>query len=162
MSTVQSTTRSTTWNPLNQVYLGPRSCAISSSLSRRRIWIVYHKSEEDLDHIPQVRGEFGSSAMSRRRIWIIYHKSEENLDRLPQVGGRLATVHRRVPVSADYLDFFNDTLPLSNGHQGLRSPPTWSGGPGHRKGMESSKLLGLAQFSTFSTWSGQAQASEGH
>jgi hypothetical protein len=110
-----------------------------------------------LDHLPlQVGGGLGSSTTtSRRRTWIVYHyKSEEDLDHPPQVRGGLATIHRRAPISADYSDFINDALPLSNGHQGLMTPPTWSGGPGHRKGTESSKLPGSAHFSALSTWSG--------
>jgi hypothetical protein len=91
------------------------------------------------------------------RSEVLYHKSfsesEEDLDRLPQVGGGLATVHRRAPVFADYSDFINDAPPLSNGHQGLRAPPTWSGGPGHRKGKESSKLPGSAHLFALPTWS---------
>jgi hypothetical protein len=102
-------------------------------------------------HILLVGGEFGSSTTSRRRIWIVYHESEEDLDNLPQVRGGLAAIHRWVPVSADYSDFINDALPLSNGHQGLMAPPTWSGGPGHRKGTESSKLPGLAHSCAPST-----------
>jgi hypothetical protein len=38
-----------------------------STTSWRRIWMVYHKLEEDLDHLLQVRGGFGSSTTSRRR-----------------------------------------------------------------------------------------------
>jgi hypothetical protein len=49
--------------------------------------VLYHKSEEDLDHLRQVGGGFGSSITSRRRIWIVYDKSDEDLDRLPQVRG---------------------------------------------------------------------------
>jgi hypothetical protein len=47
MSTMQSMTRSTTWNPSNRVCLDLRPYTKSPSLSWRRIWIVYHKSEED-------------------------------------------------------------------------------------------------------------------
>jgi hypothetical protein len=86
-----------------------------------------------LDHLPQVGGGFGSSTT---------------------VGEGLATVYRRAPVSADYLDFINYALPLLNGHQGLRVPPTWSSGLGHRKGTKSSKLPGSAHF-VLSTWSGR-------
>jgi hypothetical protein len=83
----------------------------SSTTSRRRIWIVYDKSEEDLDRLQQVGGGFGSSTTSRRRIWIVYYKSGENLDRLLQVGEGLASIHRRAPVPADYSDFINDAIP---------------------------------------------------
>jgi hypothetical protein len=59
-------------------------------LNPPRSEVLYHKffakSEEDLDHLPQVGGGFGSSTTSRRRICIVYHKSEEDLDRLRQVG----------------------------------------------------------------------------
>jgi hypothetical protein len=127
----------------------------SSTTSQRRIGIIYHKSEEDLwDHLPQVGGGFGSSTTSRRRIWIVYHKSEEDLDCLPQVGGGLATFHRKAPVSADYSNFINHALPLSNGHQGLRAPPTWSGWPRYQKGLESSKLPDSAHLSALQTWEG--------
>jgi hypothetical protein len=72
------------------------------------------------------------------RSEVLYHKFfselEEDLDHLPQVGGGLATVHQRALVSADYSDFIDDSSPLSNGHQGLRAPSAWSGGPGHGKG----------------------------
>jgi hypothetical protein len=71
-------------------YLEP----LEPSLPRSEV--LYHKSffesEEDLDHLPQVGGGFGSSTISRRRIWIVYHKSKEDLDCLPQVRGGLATV----------------------------------------------------------------------
>jgi hypothetical protein len=39
----------------------------STTECRRRIWIVYDKSEEDWDRLLQVGGGFGSSATSRRR-----------------------------------------------------------------------------------------------
>jgi hypothetical protein len=52
-------------------------------LSLPRSEVLYHKSEEDLDRLPQVGGEFPLSTTSRRRIWIAYHESEEDLDRLP-------------------------------------------------------------------------------
>jgi hypothetical protein len=91
-----------------------------------------------------------SPSMSWRRIWIIYNKSEEDLDRLPQVGGgfglsttswmRTSHVHQRAPISADYSDFIDNASPLSNSHQGLRAPSTWSGGLRHQKGKESTKL----------------------
>jgi hypothetical protein len=79
-----------------------------STTSRRRIWIIYDKSEEDLDHLGQVGGGFGSSTTSRRRIWIAYYKSEEDLDHLLQVGEGLTNIHRRAPVRTDYSDFIND------------------------------------------------------
>jgi hypothetical protein len=48
-------------------------------LNPSRSKVVYHKlyakSEEDLDHLPQVGGVFGSSMTSWRRIWIINYKS---------------------------------------------------------------------------------------
>jgi hypothetical protein len=87
-----------------------------------------------LDHLPQVGGGFGSSTTSWRRIWIVYHKSKEDLDCLLQAEGRLASIHQRALVPDDYSNFINDALPLSNGHQGLIAPPTWSGRPGHWKG----------------------------
>jgi hypothetical protein len=108
-----------------------------------------------LDRLLQVGGGFGSSTTSRRRIWIVYHKPEEDLDRLLQVGGGPSTVHRRAPISADYWDFINNALPLSSGLQGLMAPPTWSGRLGHRKGTESSKLLGSAHPFAPSTWLGE-------
>jgi hypothetical protein len=37
----------------------------------------------------------------------------------------------------------------------LSAPSTWSGKPGHRKGMESSKLPDSAHLSMVSTWSGR-------
>jgi hypothetical protein len=40
--------------------------------------LLYHKLEEDLDHLRQVGGEFGSPTTSRRRIWIVYYKSEKD------------------------------------------------------------------------------------
>jgi hypothetical protein len=83
------------------------------------------------------------------------------LYRLPQVGGGLATIHPRAPINADYSDFINDTPPLSIGHQGLTVPPTWSGGPGHRKGTEFSKLPGSAHLSVFSNWSGGLEHRKG-
>jgi hypothetical protein len=76
------------------------------------------------------------------------------LDHLQKVEGGQATLHRRAPVFTDNSDFINDALPLSNSHQGLMAPPTWSGGPGHRKGTESSKLHGSAHLSALSTWLG--------
>jgi hypothetical protein len=75
------------------------------------------------------------------------------LDRLPQLEGGQATLHRRAPFPADYSDFINDATPLSNGHQGLMAPPTWSGEPRHQKGTEPSKLPGSAHLSALSTWS---------
>jgi hypothetical protein len=108
-----------------------------------------------LGRLPQVGGGFGSFTTSRKRIWIVYHKLEEDLDRLSQDRGGPATVYRRAPVFANYSDFINDAQPLSNGHQGPRAPPTWSGGPGHRKGMESSKLPSSAHLSMLLTWSGR-------
>jgi hypothetical protein len=81
--------------------------------------------------------------------------SEEDLDHLPKVGGGLATVHQRAPVSADYSYFIDDASPLSKGNQGLRVPSTWSGGLGHRKGTESSKLPSLSPpFCAPSIWLG--------
>jgi hypothetical protein len=110
-----------------------------------------------LDHLLRVGGGFGSSTTTtRRRTWIVCHYNlEEDLVCLPQVGGGLAAVHQRAPISADYSDFVNDALPLSNGHQGLMVPPTWSGGPGHRNSTESSKLPSSAHLSKLSTWSGR-------
>jgi hypothetical protein len=125
----------------------------SSTTSRRRIWVIYDKSEEDLYRLPQVGGGFGSSTTSRSRICIVYYKSEEDLDHLLQVGEGLAGIHRRAPVPADYSDFINDVIPLPNGHHGLIAPPSWSGGPGHRKGMSpptypaQPNLLGLPPLS---------------
>jgi hypothetical protein len=66
-------TRSTTQNPLNQIPLSQRS----STTSRRRIWIVYDKSKENLDRLQQVEGEFGWST----------DKLKEDLDHLLQVAG---------------------------------------------------------------------------
>jgi hypothetical protein len=120
--------------PLNRIPLGPRSHTTSSSFSQRRICIIYYKSEDGFDRLLQVGGGFGSSTTSQRRIWIIYHKSVEDLDCLLQVGGGLASIHRRAPVPADYSDFINDALPLSNGYRGLMPPPPWSGGSRHWKG----------------------------
>jgi hypothetical protein len=85
----------------------------SSTTSQRRIWIIYDKSEEDLDRLLQVGG---------------------GLDRLLQVGEGLASIHRRAPIPADYSDLINDAIPLPNGHHGLMAPPSWSGGLGHWKG----------------------------
>jgi hypothetical protein len=120
--------------------------------------VLYHKfftkSKENLDHLPQVRDGFGSSTTSRRRIWIVYYKSEEDLDRLLQVGGRLASIHRRAPISADYSDFINDTLPLSNGHRSMMAPPSLIRRARALEGHESSKLPGSAHLSVFSTRSG--------
>jgi hypothetical protein len=111
-----------------------------------RLAILYHKLGDDLDRLLQVRGGFGSSTTSWRMIWIVYYKSELDLHHLPQVGGVLATVHQRAPVPTDYSDFINNTLTLSNGHQGLRAPPTWLGGLRNRTGTESSKLPSSAHF----------------
>jgi hypothetical protein len=49
--------------PLPQVEEG---CG-SSTTSQRSIWMVYDKSEEHLDRLLQVGGEFGSSTSNRRR-----------------------------------------------------------------------------------------------
>jgi hypothetical protein len=119
--------------PVSQVLLLVGKGFRSSTTSWRRIWIIYHKSEEDLD---------------------VNHKLEKDLDHLPQVRGGQATLHRRAPVHAGYSDFIKDALPLSNGHQGLMALPTWLRGPGHQKGTESFKLPGSAHFSALSTWSG--------
>jgi hypothetical protein len=97
--------------------------------------VLYHKSEEDLDSLRQVRGGFGSSTTSQKRIWIAYYKSEEDLDRLLQVKEGLANIHRRALDPADYSDFINKAILLPNGHHGLMVPPSWSGRPGHWKGM---------------------------
>jgi hypothetical protein len=100
------------------------------------------------------------------RSEVMYHnsfsESEEDLDRLPQVGGGLATVHRRAPLSIDYSDFINDASPLSDDHQGLRAPSTWSGGLEHRKGTEFSKLLDLSSPLCAFNLVGRAWISEGH
>jgi hypothetical protein len=91
----------------------------SSMTSQRRIWIIYDKSEEDLDRLLQVGGGFGLSMISRRRIWITCYKSEEDLDRLLQVGEGLASIHRRAPIPVDYSDHINNAIPLSISHRGL-------------------------------------------
>jgi hypothetical protein len=71
------------------------------------------------------------------------------LDRQLQVGGGLASIHQRAPVPADYSDFINDALPLSNGHWGLLVPPTWSGGPGHWNGTSPPSYLAQPTFLRF-------------
>jgi hypothetical protein len=113
----------------------------SSTTSQRRIWIIYDKSEEDLDRLLQVGG---------------------GLDRLLQVGGGLATIYRRASVSVDYSNFNDDASPLASDHQGLRAPSTWLGGLGYWKGTESSKLPDLSPPSCAINLVGRAQVSEGH
>jgi hypothetical protein len=62
---------------------------------------------------------------TRRRIWIAYYKSEEDLDHLLQVGEGPASIHRMVPIPADYSDFINNAIPSPNGHHSLMAPQSW-------------------------------------
>jgi hypothetical protein len=140
---VQSTTWSTTQNPSNRIRFGSRSYTTSSSLRQWRIWIVYYKSEEDLDHLPQVGVGFGSSTTSWRRT--SHHPSKGSslrwLLRLHQWRSTLI----KQPPGPECASNFVGRAQASDEHGALQA--TWFSPPffafnlvGHRKGTESSKL----------------------
>jgi hypothetical protein len=140
---VQSTTR----NPLNRIPLG-RS---SSMTSRSRMWIVYYKSEENLDHLLQVGGGFGSSTSSRRRT--SQHLS--NGSRPCRLLGLHQQCHTftKWPSRPDGASILVGRSRASEGHKSSKLPS--SAHPFFAcilVGHESSKLPGSAHLFAFQSW----------
>jgi hypothetical protein len=124
----------------------------SSTTSRRSIWMVYDKSEENLDRLLQVGGGFGLSTSSRRST--NQHLSNgSHPRRLLELHQQRRTFTKRPP-RPDGASILVRRARVSEGHESSKLPGSAHpfntlilvGRARASEGHESSKLPGLAHL----------------